>query len=47
MKNLEEIVNIIKHPINADIAPIRNIGLLPTLPINKETGINVIAIVRN
>ena len=29
------------------MAPIRNIGLLPILPIIKETGINVIAIVRN
>ena len=36
-----------KHPIKADIAPIRNIGLLPNLPINKETGINVNAIVKN
>ena len=35
------------HPINAAIAPNKNIGLLPILPINNETGIRVIAIVRN
>ena len=38
---------MIIHPIKADIAPIRNIGLLPNLPINKETGIKVNAIVKN
>lgn len=38
---------IIKHPIKAAIAPIKNIGLLPILPINNETGIKVMAIVRN
>ena len=36
-----------KHPTKADIAPIRNIGLLPSLPINKDTGIRVNAIVKN
>ena len=38
---------MIKHPTKAEIAPIRNIGLLPNLPINKETGIKVNAIVKN
>ena len=31
----------------AAIAPNKNIGLLPILPINNETGIIVMAIVRN
>ena len=36
-----------KHPTKADIAPIRNIGLLPNLPINSEIGIRVKATVIN
>ena len=38
---------IIKQPINAEKAPNRNIGLLPNLPIKRETGIKLSAIVRN
>ena len=38
---------MIKHPIKADIAPKRNIGLRPNLPINNDTGIRVSAIVKN
>ena len=33
--------------MKAHKAPIKNIGLLPNLPINKETGIKVRAMVRN
>ena len=37
---------IIKHPIKSVVAPIKNIDLLPILPIDNETGIRVIAIVK-
>ena len=33
--------------MKAAIAPTKNIGLLPILPINSETGIRVIAMVKN
>ena len=38
---------ITKQPINAESAPNKNIGLLPNLPIKRDTGIKVSAIVRN
>jgi len=38
---------IIRQPMKAHNAPIKNIGLLPNLPINIETGIKVKAMVRN